>query len=151
MPTTSRPPASRPCLPAGTRRRGPRPALPMSAGVDTVDVPRFERLLHLRGAALTSRVFTAHELATCGGDPARLAARFAAKEAATKALGTGIGSVGWRDIEVRTAGDGAPTLALHGAAVALARRRGLTRWSVSLSHDGPGAVAVVVATGGRTR
>lgn len=154
MTTTSRTPASRPFLPRGARSARVRPRAPspspsaVSAGVDTVSVERLERLLHLRGAALTGRVFTPHELTTCAGSPARLAARLAAKEAAAKALGTGIGPVAWRDLEVRTADDGAPSLALHGAAAALARRRGLTTWAVSLTHDTGRAVAVVVATGG---
>lgn len=152
MSTTSRPPASRPSLPPGARCRNPRPQRtsppsPAGAGIDTVDIPRFERLLHLRGAALTSRVFTPHELAACRGNPARLAARFAAKEAAAKVLGTGIGSVGWRDIEVRSADDGAPRLVLRGAAARRARSMRLTRWDVSLTHDGGSAVAVVVASG----
>jgi holo-[acyl-carrier protein] synthase len=114
-----------------------------------VDVPRFAALLELRGALLTERVFTRRELAACRGDPARLAARFAAKEAAAKALGTGIGPVAWRDVEVRTGPDGAPRLALAGAAARLARRRGLRRWAVSLAHDGHTAIGVVVADRGR--
>lgn len=152
MTTTSRIPASRPTLPRGARSAHPHPRpadiSPVSAGIDTVLVERFERLLHLRGAALTGQVFTPQEVATCAGNPARLAARLAAKEAAAKALGTGIGQIAWRDLEVRTDGDGAPTLVLHGPAAALARRRGLTDWSVSLTHDGGHAVAVVVAAGG---
>lgn len=154
MTTTSRIPASRPCLPRGARSAHPHPhprhadISAVRAGIDTVLVERFERLLLLRGAALTGRVFTPHEIATCAGSPARLAARLAAKEAAAKALGTGIGLVAWRDLEVRTDDDGAPALVLHGPAAGLARRRGLTDWSVSLTHTGGHAVAVVVATGG---
>jgi holo-[acyl-carrier protein] synthase len=122
---------------------------PSRTGVDVVDVRRFARLLDLRGALLTDRVFTPTELAACGGDPARLAARFAAKEAVAKALGAGIGPVAWRDVEVRAGPDGAPRLVLTGGAARLARHRGLRRWSVSLAHDGGAAVGVVVGWGGR--
>ena len=121
----------------------------LGIGVDVVDVPRFADLLARRGSTLGDRVFTAAELATCGGSPQRLAARFAAKEAAAKALGLGIGPVAWRDVEVGTGDRGAPVLRLHGAARRAAETRGLDRWAVSLSHDAARAVALVVATGTR--
>ena len=121
----------------------------LGIGVDVVDVPRFADLLALRGSALGDRVFTAAELATCGGSPQRLAARFAAKEAAAKALGLGIGPVAWRDVEVGAGDRGAPVLRLHGEALRAAKTRGLDRWAVSLSHDAARAVALVVATGAR--
>lgn len=117
-------------------------------GVDLVDVRRFARLLELRGTNVRDRVFTTQELHDCGGAPERLAARFAAKEAAAKTLGTGIGPIGWRDVEVRTGPRGEPAIRLHGGAAALAHRLGLTHWAVSLSHDAGRAVAVVVAAGG---
>lgn len=121
----------------------------VAVGVDVVDVPRFTRLVALRGPAMTARVFLPTELATCRGSPQRLAARFAAKEAGAKALGLGIGPLAWRDVEVRTGARGAPVLVLHGAARLAARARGLDRWSVSLSHDATRAVAFVVATEAR--
>ena len=117
-------------------------------GVDLVDVGRFTRLLERRGSDLRDRVFTTHELRDCRGAPERLAGRFAAKEAAAKALGTGIGPIGWRDIEVRTGPRGAPSIRLHGRAATLAHRLGLAHWAVSLSHDADRAVAVVVAERG---
>ncbi|MGN8247074.1 holo-ACP synthase [Cellulomonas soli] len=115
-------------------------------GVDVVDVARLRRVLRLRGPTLGGQVFTAGELGECHGSVPRLAARLAAKEATAKALGTGIGPVGWRDVEVRTGPSGAPHLTLAGAARALADARGLDRWAVSLSHDTTHALAVVVAT-----
>lgn len=122
---------------------------PLGVGVDVVDVPRFSRVVDLRGAALCDRVFTARELETCGGSLPRLAARFAAKEAAAKALGLGIGQIAWRDVEVRTGARGEPHLALGGAARDAASDQGLERWAVSLSHDATRAVALVVALGRR--
>lgn len=118
----------------------------MSAGVDVVDVERFRRLLALREPDLICRVFTPREVESAGGDVRRLAARFAAKEAVAKALGTGVGPVAWRDVEVRTAAGGRPALRLSGGARTRARRDRLSRWAVSLAHDGDRAVAVVVAT-----
>lgn len=117
----------------------------VTVGVDLVGVRRFAGLLARRGDLLTDRVFSARELADAAGSPRRLAARFAAKEATAKALGVGIGPVAWRDVEVRTAVDGGPRLRLRGAAARLAAARHLTDWTVSLSHDGTSAVAVVVA------
>ena len=97
-------------------------------------------------------MFTVGELAACGADAPggalrieSLAARWAAKEAVAKALGTGIGQVAWREIEVLQNDDGCPSLRLHGRAAALAAERGLTRWAVSLAHDGGLALAFVVA------
>ncbi len=119
----------------------------IAVGVDVVDVPRFARMVALHGPSLSGLVFSAPELATCRGSPSRLAARFAAKEAVAKALGTGIGGIGWRDVEVRTGASGAPELALSGNARTLARAQGLGAWSLSLSHDAGCAVAVVVALG----
>jgi holo-[acyl-carrier protein] synthase len=132
----------------GTRALPPTDSR-LSVGVDVVDVPRFSHLVALRGSAMCERVFTSHELETCHGDVPRLAARFAAKEAAAKALGVGIGPIGWRDVEIRTGPGGEPELALAGAARASASDQGLDRWAVSLSHDATHAIAFVVATGRR--
>jgi holo-[acyl-carrier protein] synthase len=82
----------------------------------------------------------------CGGRIASLAARFAAKEAASKALGCGIGDVSWLDIEVRSDEKKAPYLVLHGEGERLAKELGLLTWSVSLSHTESQATAFVVAT-----
>jgi holo-[acyl-carrier protein] synthase len=96
------------------------------------------------------RLFTAAEqdYAQKSSDPAqRLAARFAAKEAALKALGCGIGSAAFAEIEVVRNGDGAPELALHGEAARLASLHGVTRWHLSLTHTSDLAVASAVAEG----
>jgi holo-[acyl-carrier protein] synthase len=124
---------------------GPRLEAPVhvEVGVDVVDVHRLARLVERHGALLTERVFTPGELVDCGGKTQRLAARLAAKEAVAKALGTGIGPVAWRDVEVVRDSSGRPQLRLAGNARSLAADLGFTRWSVSLTHGRGTAVAVV--------
>jgi holo-[acyl-carrier protein] synthase len=126
----------------------------VGVGVDAVDVDRFRRVL-ARRPALIGRVFTEGEQADAGRqrDPTeRLAARFAAKEAVMKALGSGLGSFGLRDVEVvrapgHSAAAGAPSLRLVARAADLAEARRVRRWHVSLTHTSSVAMAVVVAEG----
>jgi holo-[acyl-carrier protein] synthase len=116
-------------------------------GVDAVDVDRFRRVL-ARRPAIVGRVFTDAEqaYATASSDPSRrLAVRFAAKEATFKAMGVGIGAASFRDVEVVRGKDGEPTVVLGASAAALARRRGVDRFHVSLTHTDRVAVASVVA------
>jgi holo-[acyl-carrier protein] synthase len=113
-------------------------------GIDAVDVGRFGSVLGRR-PRIGERLFTEGERRDGNGDPQRLAARFAAKEATMKALGRGIGSMGWHDVEVVRAASGAPTLRLTASAAALAERYGVARWHVSLTHTDSVAVAMVVA------
>lgn len=126
----------------------------LGIGIDVCEVARIERALDARGGArFRARVFTAGEAAYCErrGRTAgqSYAATFAAKEAALKALGTGWSEgLTWHDVEVLHEASGAPRLALHGEARALARRRRLTRAHLTLSHAGAVAVAVVVLEGG---
>ena len=119
-------------------------------GTDLVAIPRVESLLTRHRERFLVRVFTAAEQAECLGRarPAiHLAARVAAKEAAMKALGTGWSlGVRWLDVEVRSSGGTAPSLALGGAARAWAEAQGIRHTLVSLSHDGEYALAVVIAT-----
>lgn len=113
-------------------------------GIDTVDVPRFARLL-ARRASFAERVFSPSERADAHGAPARLAARFAAKEATMKALGVGLGAFDFHDVTVSRAESGAPTLVVSGRAAVLAAEQGVTRWLVSLTHTDLVAQAMVVA------
>jgi len=116
-------------------------------GIDAVDVDRFRDLL-ARRPGLATRLFTDGERAHASrqADPApSLAARFAAKEAVMKALGVGLGAFAWHEVEVRRADSGQPSLALSGAAAALARERGVGDWHVSLTHTAALAEAVVAA------
>jgi holo-[acyl-carrier protein] synthase len=126
----------------------------LGLGVDICDLERLKRALDApTGTRFRARVFTAAEQAYCEarrrGRLASYAARFAAKEAAMKALGTGWGEgVRWRDFEVVRAASGPPRLVLHGEAARLARQRGMTRWLLALSHAGGGAIASVVVEDG---
>jgi holo-[acyl-carrier protein] synthase len=116
-------------------------------GVDIVDIERFRRTL-ARTPAMRVRIFTAGELADLArmADPVpSLAARFAAREAVMKAMGLGLGAFGFHDVWVERAESGAPSLAVTGRAAHHAGERGIVRWHLSLSHDGPAAVAFVVA------
>ena len=120
----------------------------LKTGVDLIEIERVQRAVARHGARFLQRVYTATERQDCQQRMESLAARFAAKEAVAKALGTGIWRHGveWTDIEiVRDPTSGAPQLQLHGAAAAHAQQMGLTEWSVSLSHDQERAIAFVVA------
>ena len=118
-------------------------------GIDSVQVGRFRRVAARRGKPFLRRLFTPGELKYClaHADPMpRLAARFAAKEALLKSLGTK-GQWTWRDMEVQRAESGKPTLALAGRAAAFARRRKVRSFHLSLTHDAGRATAVVLAVG----
>lgn len=119
----------------------------LAVGVDLVEVGRIARALERHPERFLTRHYTARERAECGRNPERLAARWCAKEAGVKALGTGIGPVGWHDIETICDERGNPVLYLHGAARLRAAAAGLARWSVSISHTAEHAVAVVAAVG----
>jgi holo-[acyl-carrier protein] synthase len=121
--------------------------LTASVGVDIVDVARIDRVLGREHAA--ERLLTASEIAYCRARPAvgqHAAARFAAKEAVLKAFGTGLsGGLRWTDVEVVNDPGGRPRVRLHGAAAALAARRGLASIEISLSHTADLAIAQAVA------
>lgn len=119
----------------------------LSSGVDIVEIERVQDAIERHGRRFLDRIFTSYELAEAGKNPASLAARFAAKEAVSKALGCGIGVVAWQEIEVRRGYARQPELVLHGAAERLSLELGLTTWSISLSHSQSAAVAFVVALG----
>jgi len=125
------------------------PPPPLAHGVDLVEIARIEQLLERHGERFLERVFTADERAYANASkrPAQhLAARFAAKEAALKALGTGLRyGIFWTDVAVHTGPEGAPTLHLSGKAADFARHRDLDGWVVSLSHAGGFAMASVIA------
>ena len=110
-----------------------------------VDVEAFERAVDITDGELIETCFTSRERVEAGERPDRLAARFAAKEAAAKAMGVGImRGVAWQDIELLR-DDGQPDLVLRGGAAEAARQQGWYAWSVSLSHEEKTAIAMVVA------
>jgi holo-[acyl-carrier protein] synthase len=118
-------------------------------GIDITQISAIAASLECFGERFMRRLFSDHEVAYATQVPAqtaqRLAARFAAKEAAIKAFDLGEAGVGWRDIEVTRAASGACSLALHREAAARVARSGCTQIAVSLSHDGDYATAVVAA------
>ena len=113
-------------------------------GVDIIEIGRVAQSIDRFGQRFLKRVYTERELAYCHGQVSSLAARWAAKEATAKALGTGIGAVSWQEIEVVSQSNQQPTLQLHGAAAALAGQLGLSGFAVSLSHTREYAIAFVV-------
>jgi holo-[acyl-carrier protein] synthase len=110
-----------------------------------LEIDRVARAAERHGERFYTRFFTVNERILCGGQIHRLAARIAAKEAVSKALGTGIGAVRWVDIEVEGDERGRPILRLHAAAAQIAAELGLVTWEISLSHTRTEAIAFVVA------
>ena len=115
-----------------------------TTGVDIVELDRVAGVLARHPERFLARVYTPAEVAHCRGRIPELAARFAAKEATMKALGTGVRGVSWRDIEVLPNRRGKPLLLLHGTAAARAERIGLADVDVTLTHARDYAAAVVV-------
>ncbi len=116
-------------------------------GIDAVDVERFRRLL-ARRPLVTQRIFTEAERSFVAArvDPVPgLAARFAAKEATMKALGTGLGGLRFSEVEVLDDSSGAPHLEVFGLAALRAEALGVSSWHVSLTHTDSVAAAIVVA------
>ena len=117
-------------------------------GVDLCEVDRIEAAIARHGERFLIRIYTEAERAYCESKPNRMerfAGRFAAKEAAMKALGTGWGrGVAWRDFEVTRAAAGAPSIRFHGVARAIAAELGAKRALVSITHTKDLAMAQVV-------
>jgi holo-[acyl-carrier protein] synthase len=118
----------------------------ITTGIDLIEVDRVKASILRHGNRFLNRIFTPSELAEAGASPTSLAARFAAKEAVAKALGTGIGKVGWLEMEILRGETGQPQIRLHGAARQLAIDLKLSTWSISLSHTKSHAIAIAVAT-----
>lgn len=120
-------------------------------GIDLVEVARIKEMLERHSDRFLERCFTAPEAAYADSSRRRvehLAARFAAKEAALKALGTGLrDGMSWTEIEVVLQPSGQPTLEIRGRTAEVATGMGITRWLVSLSHTEQSAVASVLAVG----
>ena len=120
-------------------------------GIDAVDLDRFRHTLERYGTRIRKRLFTNNEQTYCeafSSPDEHYAARFAAKEAFLKAIGTGkTNKIGWRDIEILNESSGKPTLHLHDKASEFCAALGGERLHVSLSHSRQVAVAVVVIEG----
>jgi holo-[acyl-carrier protein] synthase len=122
----------------------------MVLGVDLIEIARVERALARFGDRFLERVFTPAEIVHSRGRLPELAARFAAKEAVSKALGVGVRmlspmGIDWRDVEVTADRQGKPLLQLYGRAAERSQELGLAEWEVSLSHSRELAIALVGA------
>jgi holo-[acyl-carrier protein] synthase len=122
-------------------------------GIDIIETDRIKRLVAHHGEHFLDRVFTPGEQQYCASNPKRyyehLAARFAAKEAVLKVLGTGWrGGIAWTDIEILKDPSGQPRIALCGECADIARRAGITRWHISLSHIETHATASAIGMRG---
>ena len=115
----------------------------LAVGIDMIAILRVQAVIDRHSARFLRRVYTPEEVAFCRGRVPELAARFAAKEAVMKALGTGIRGVAWREIEVLPDRRGKPLIYLYGRAKERADTIGLRALDVSLTHEGGFAVASV--------
>jgi holo-[acyl-carrier protein] synthase len=119
----------------------------LQCGIDVIEIPRIAAAIERWGQPLLDRVWTPGEQRFCRGRTPELAARFAAKEAISKTLGTGIRGIRWREMEILPDRRGKPLVFLHGGAQERAAAIHLTRWAVSLTHGRDLALAFVVASG----
>ena len=121
----------------------------LSVGVDIIEVERIAKAVERWGPRFLRHVYTDAEVARCRGRVPELAVRFAAKEAISKALGTGLKGISWNEMEVLSDRRGKPTVTLYGRALARAEDLGLHDWAISLSQSDGHALAFVVARVGR--
>lgn len=119
----------------------------IKTGVDLVHISRLDAISPSIRTRFIERVFTVGEITQAENINERLAGFFAVKEAVSKALGTGIGTIAWKDIEVISRPSGEPLLTLHGKAALLSDEMGLESWSISISHSRDIAVATAAAIG----
>jgi len=117
----------------------------LRTGIDLIEIGRIEEVMRRHGARYLERIYTPAELEQSHQRADYLSGRFAAKEAVAKALGTGIGEVAWKEIEVLGDEQNAPILKLTGAARQKADTLGLSLWSVSITHSAGNALALAVA------
>jgi len=114
-------------------------------GVDLIEIDRLAKINPKIRERFIQRVFTESEKRICSDNNACLAGRFAAKEAVSKVLGTGIGLISWRDIEILRGEEGQPILVLHGNAREKNQELGIKHWAISISHSRNLAIAFVIA------
>ena len=119
----------------------------LSVGVDLIEIARIRRAVERWGDRFLAHVYTPAEVAYCRGRVPELAARFAGKEAISKALGTGLWGIAWTEMEILADRRGKPLVTLYGRALARAEGLGLSEWAISLTHSRDNAMAFVAATG----
>ena len=116
----------------------------MHSGIDIIEIERIKYVLTKHPIRFLEKIFTEYEINYCRGRATQLAARFASKEAAMKALGTGTRGVGWREIEVQRLKSGKPYIKLHGRAKERAKFIGVKKIELSISHSKKLATAIVI-------
>ena len=114
------------------------------SGIDIIEIARIKNVLIKHPKRFLEKIFTEYERNYCRGRSTQLAARFAAKEAAMKALGTGVRGVGWKEIEVQRLPSGKPYIKLHGRANERAKFIGVEKIELSISHSKELATAMVI-------
>jgi len=117
----------------------------VAVGIDIIEVGRVRKVLEKHGERFLKRVYTINEVQQCRGKVTRLAGRFAAKEAISKALGTGLRGVTWREMEVVQLRSGRPTVTLRGNARRRAELLGLSAFDVSIADLAEFSIAIAVA------
>jgi holo-[acyl-carrier protein] synthase len=117
----------------------------LRSGVDIIEIERLKNVSSEIRERFINRVYTESEKEICGNNFASLAGRFAAKEAVSKVLGTGIGEIRWKDIEILRGEEGQPTIKLHAYAKTKENELGIQQWAISISHSRTLAIAFVVA------
>lgn len=119
-------------------------ATKFAVGIDIIEIDRVADVIARHGDRFLGRIYTDDEIRHCRGRVSELAARFAAKEAVMKALGTGVRGVGWRDIEILPNRRGKPLVFLYGRGAARAEAIALRGLEISLTHSKEFAIASVV-------
>ncbi len=123
----------------------PTQGVNVAVGVDIIEVDRVRKVYEHHGERFLQRVFTENEIRQCRGKITRLAGRFAVKEAISKALGTGLHGVAWREMEVVQLRSGRPSVRLHGNAKRRAEQLGLSGFDVSIADLQAFSIAIAVA------
>ncbi len=122
----------------------PTSGVNVAVGVDIIEVDRVRKVYEHHGERFLQRIFTEMEVRQCRGKATRLAGRFAAKEAISKALGTGLHGVAWREMEVVQLRSGRPSVRLHGKAKQRAELLGLSAFDVSIADLQTFSIAIAV-------
>src|ERR1019366_2318080 len=111
----------------------PTQGVNVAGGVDIIEIERIRGILERHGERFLQRIFTEQEIQQCRGRVLKLAGRFAAKEAISKVLGTGMQGISWHELEVVQLSTGRPSVRLYGNASVRARELGLSAFDVSIS------------------
>ena len=113
-------------------------------GIDMIEIDRIEKVLNEYNERFLNKIFTKNEQIYCNKRPKQLASRFAAKEAVMKLLGTGVRGIPWKSIEFTRKRVAPPEIMIHGKAIIRAKKMGITRIALSLSHSKKYAIASAV-------